>query len=428
MPYRADKSICRILSNTAIALLILATGSFAQPSHAASGDQIAKLTPDDAAAFDFFGSSVGISGHTAVVGNQKDQFVGAFSGAAYLFDVSTGVQLRKLTTDDSFDQFARAVGISGNTVIVGAPADDEAGDAAGAAYLFDAVTGNQLVKFTPANEFDLFGISVAISQTIAVVGSARNSNSDDNSGAVYLLDVTTRDQVGKFTTDTILDGFGGSVGISGNTVIVGASDDDEMGNDSGAAYLFDAVTGNQLAKLTADDAAPGDHFGESVAISGNTAIVGAVTSPLETQNQRGAAYLFDVTTGTQLAKLFADDHVSGDRFGANVALDGHIAIVAASHDTEAGEFSGAVYLFDTSTGNQMAKLTADNAAGGDFFGGSVAISANRILVGAHGDDVLGGFTGAAYLFDTAIPEPTTLSLLSLICPICLRYGLRLHLY
>jgi len=199
--------------------------------------------------------------------------------------------------------------------------------------------------------------------------------------------------------------FGGSVAISGNTALVGALGDNDGGSVSGSAYLFDITTGNQLAKLTASDAATGDVFGGSVAISGNTALVGARGDD-DGGSFSGSAYLFDITTGNQLAKLTASDAATGDFFGESVAISGNTALVGAWGD---GSSSGSAYLFDITTGNQLAKLTASDAATSDEFGWSVAISGNTALVGAL-DDNDGGFgSGSAYLY-TTIPEPSTLLL------------------
>jgi len=164
------------------------------------------------------------------------------------------------------------------------------------------------------------------------------------------------------------DVFGRSVAISGNTALVGASgdDDDDDDTNSGSAYLFDITTGNQLFKLTASDAAALDFFGSSVAISGNTALVGAFGDD-DGGSRSGSAYLFDITTGNQLFKLTASDAAAFDLFGKSVAISGNTALVGANGD-DAGPGSGSAYLFDITTGNQLAKLTASDAAALDFFG------------------------------------------------------------
>jgi len=356
-------------------------------TQAAPFDLETKITADDGAEEDWFGISVAISGNTAIVGAYWDDDGGNNSGSAYLFDVTTGKQLIKLIADDAAeeDEFGRRVAISGKTAIVGANGDD-AGRFSGSAYLFDVTTGKQLAKLTAtdAAAYDSFGVSVAISGNTAIIGA----NGDDDGGSAYLFDVTTGKQLAKLTaTDAAAgDCFGTSVAISGNTAIIGA-----WGDHGGSAYLFDVTTGEQLAKLTATDAAAGDCFGGSVAISGNTAIVGAWG---DHGDRSGSAYLFDVTTGKQLAKLTVADTATGDWFGSCVAISGNTAIVGAWGDDDR---SGSSYLFDATTGKQLAKLTTVDAATGDQFGSCVAISGNTAIVGANRNSDAGNDSGSAYL-------------------------------
>ena len=404
-----------------IASLVLVFACTA-PTQAALFDIETKITANDAAADDWFGVSVAISGNTAIVGAWGDDDGGSNSGSAYLFDVTTGNQLAKLTADDAAadDIFGWPLAISGNTALVGAWGDDDGGSRSGSAYLFDVTTGSQLAKLTATDAAadDYFGISLAISGNTALVGAWGDDDGGSRSGSAYLFDVTTGSQLAKLTADdaAAFDIFGRSVAISGNTALVGSpSDDNDGGRASGSVYLFDVTTGNQLAKLSATDAAPFDYFGHSVAISGNTALIGAWGDD-DGGILSGSAYLFDVTTGNQLAKLSAADAAAFDSFGWSLAISGNTALVGAWHgDDEGTPFSGSAYLFDVTTGSQLAKLTADDAASGDWFGKSVAISGDMALVGALNDDDGGIDSGSAYLFENVIPEPSTLLLGAMAC-------------
>ena len=180
------------------------------------------------------------------------------------------------------------------------------------------------------------------------------------------------------------DYFGSSVAISGTTAIAGAYGGGDNGPYSGSAYLFDAITGAQMAKLLPSDGTTSDYFGKSVAISGATAIVGAYYDD-DSGSETGSAYLFDTTTGTQLAKLLASDSAPGDYFGYSVAISGATAIVGAVWDDDSGYNSGSAYLFDTATGTQIAKLLPSDGASWDEFGISVAISGTTAIVGADFD-------------------------------------------
>ncbi len=330
-----------------------------------TGQQIFKLLAGDGDAEDLFGFSVAISGSTAIVGAKDDDDNGTDSGSAYLFDAVSGRQIAKLLPDDgaAFDHFGVSVAISGSTAIVGAKDDDDNGLESGSAYLFDIATGRQIAKLRPdgGETFDLFGHSVAISglpgKEIAIVGAIGDDDACPadpfcNSGSAYLFDCATGQQLAKLLPNdgAESDFFGYSVAISGATAIVGAERDDDACPadpycDSGSAYLFDWAAGQQLAKLLPNDGADGDHFGYSVAISGATAIVCAYGDD-DNGGNSGSAYLFDATTGEQITKLLPDDGDGGDLFGRSVAISGTITVVGAKEDDDNGSNSGSAYLFN----------------------------------------------------------------------------------
>ncbi|MCH8879730.1 MAG: hypothetical protein IID34_07595 [Planctomycetes bacterium] len=391
------------------AALVLSTAA----ANADLGDQLFKLLPDDGAAYDEFGESVAISGATAIVGASHDDDNGSGSGSAHLFDTTTGQWIAMLLPDDgaSGDRFGVSVAISGTTAIVGAYVADNVdnGINSGSAYLFDTITGQQLAKLLPSDgaAFDGFGISVAVSGTTAIVGATGDDDNGAHSGSAYLFDTITGQQLAKLLPNDGVewDLFGHSVAINSTTAIIGsARNDDVCPSDpecnSGSAYLFDVATGQQLHKLTAADAAEQDYFGMSVAISGTTAIVGAHYDDDNGINS-GSAYLFDTATGWQIAKLLPDDGAEDDWFGWSVAISGTTAIVAAFFDDDNGTNSGSAYLFDTTTGRQIAKLLPDDGEELDYFGKFVAISGAAAIVGAYWDDDNGDKSGSAYLFDAS---------------------------
>ena len=306
-----------------------------------TGAQFAKLLPSDGEVRDLFGHSVAISGNTAVIGAYGDADNGELTGSAYLFDVTTGAQLAKLTASDgaASDAFGYSVAISGNRAIVGARGDDDNGNSAGSAYLFDITTGDQVAKLTPDDgaERDSFGNSVGISGNIAIVGASGDDDNGNNAGSAYLFDVGTGAQLAKLLPS---DGderelFGNSVAISGETAVVGA-----VGDRS--AYLFDVATGLERAKLMPSDDVEALGFGAHISISGDTAIVGA---PADDENGAlsGIALLFDANTGAQLAKLLPSDGVESDNFGASVGISGNKVIAGAT--AQSSESRPRAYLF-----------------------------------------------------------------------------------
>ena len=404
---------------TVVAVLVAFDGVGRQAAVAAVGDELYKVTWFDSSPDrDNFGSSMAASGNTVIIGSSGDNFGGLNSGSAYLFDLTSGSQLAEFIASDTSmgDRFGTSVGISGNAAIVGAIGDDDADPTywqadSGAAYLFDLTTRRQTHKLTASDmaSGDKFGASVAVWGNTAIVGAPINRDAGTDSGSAYLFDVASGLEIAKLTASdaSAYDHFGTSVAVHGNTAIVGARIDSSEGYSAGSAYLFDVTTQTELAKLTASDATPWANFGSSVAVSGNIAVIGA-SGDSHAGEDSGSAYLFDVTTGEQLAKLVASDADAGDRFGTSVAINGDVVVVGASRNNDAGIESGSTYLFDVATGTQLARFTASDAEAGDRFGSSVAIGDSMAVVGAPYEDEMQYDAGAAYVF--GVPEPSTFTL------------------
>jgi len=378
-------------------------------AYADLGDQLFKLVADDATSVDFLGYAVGIDGTTAVAGAINADFAGVNTGAVYVFDTASGLQTLKIGPADLAvnSEFAGAVAICGDTLIVGAREDDELNVNAGAVYIFTASTGQQLFKLfaDDGGPNDNFGVSVAISGTTAIVGANLDDDGGLDAGAAYLFDVTTGQQLFKLTTDDIMpaDRLGISVAIDGDIAIVGAYWDDDNGLQFGSAYLFDIATGQHLFKLVPDDGFELDWFGISVSVSGSIAVVGASQDD-DSGPDSGSAYLYDITTGQLLFKLLATEGLFSDEFGWSVAICGATAVVGAKGAANVfinGDRTGAAYFFDTSTGQQTQRILASDGDRGDLFGYGVGVSGNTAIFGAWGNDEIATFAGAAYLFATS---------------------------
>jgi hypothetical protein len=305
-----------------------------------SGDfwsQQAKLTPGDAAASDYFGSSVAIDGNTAIVGTwRKNNYI----GAAYVFVRSGSVwnQQAKLMASDgaSGDDFGWAVSISGDTVVVGAYNKN---NMTGAAYVFvrDGSIWNQQVKLA-ANDGaanDAFGYSVSVGGDTAVVGAWRKN---DFSGAAYVFmrSGTSWAQQAKLVArdGEANDLFGFSVSVHGEMAVMGAYG---KNNNTGAAYIFrrNGSAWTQQAKITASDGAGTDAFGWSVSLNNDIVAVGAVGK----NNNTGAVYVFRRigTRWSQQARLIAGDGSTGDAFGWSVSVNGETVVAGAySHNNKIG--------------------------------------------------------------------------------------------
>jgi hypothetical protein len=252
---------------------------------------------------------------------------------------------------------------------------------------------------------DLFGYSVAISGDYAIVGTPYDDDNGSHSGSAYTFkwDGTAWVQQQKLLASdgAASDSFGYSVSISGDYAVVGALSDDDNGADSGSAYIFkwNGTAWVEQQKLLASDGAAKDYFGV-VAICGDYVIVGAYLDD-SSRIDAGSAYIFkrDVTTWTQQAKLTASDGATEDYFGL-VAISGDYAIVGAYGDDDKGTYSGSAYIFhwDGTMWTQQQKLLASDGAASDYFGQSVSISGDYAIVGAPYDDDNGSHSGSAYIF------------------------------
>jgi hypothetical protein len=407
----------------------------------------------------------------------------------------------KASNANAIDHFGLAIAIAGDTMVVGAQDEssnqttitngtaastDNSAAAAGAVYVYSR-SGTTWVqqaylKAPNAGAGDSFGESVAIDGDTVVVGASNESSnqttitngtsaSADNSlasaGASYVFKRTgttwAQEAYLKAPNAGAGDQFGYSVAISGDSVVVGAQGEasnqttitngagasaDNSQAETGAAYVFKRSGTNwaQQAYLKAPNAGAGDHFGFSVAISGDTVVVGAVdeasnqttitngatASADDTATSAGAAYVFkrSGTTWTQEAYLKAPNAGAGDFFGESVAIDGDTVVVGAigeassqtsitngttASGNNAAAAAGAAYVFRRSgtTWAQQAYLKAPNAEADDYFGMSVAVSGDIVVVGAPRESsnrttVINGtsgssdnsvsWAGAAYVF------------------------------
>ena len=279
--------------------------------------------------------------------------------------------------------------------IIGAPGDDGAAENAGAAYIyaFNAPHWQQEVKLTAADagERDAFGYVVSIDGTTAVVGAPDDDDAGNNSGAVYVFvrDADGWKQHTKLVPKEVgkLDSFGDAVEILGNTLIVGAPGHTHDGvRFAGAVFVFvrDGDAWRMQAKLTAGDAGAGDQFGVSVGMEGDTIIVGAKKHDPDGIKDAGAAYIFrrGGNTWGQQAKLTAPKKRNGDHFGTGVATSRDIAIVGAPLREEGGPSAGAAYSFVNVDGawNNAATVVPDVAHPNLFFGSAIAISGDTVIV------------------------------------------------
>ena len=382
------------------------------------------IAPADGGAANLFGDSVAISGGTALVG--APTYAG--SGAVYVFVRSAGVWaqqgLLSVGASAAGDEFGQSVAIDGNTAVVGARFHDTgAVNDSGATYVF-VRTGSSwaLQKTLAASDGvagDRFGSAVAVDGDTAVVGAEyRPLGAGAGAAYVFTRSGTTWTQQSVLTASDGVNGdrFGGSVAISGETVLVSAAwrKSGALVN-CGAAYVYTragTTWTQQGAALTATPVEAGEWFGAPVALDGDTALMGAAGHDTAAGDMVGAAYVFtrSGTTWAQQARLLGSDGLANDVFGSAVALTGNAALVGArQHATTAGANAGAAYSFTRSgtAWTQKQILTASDGAANDRFGSATALAGATALVGAPNRTVSTMTNaGAAYIFVEA-PTITT---------------------
>ncbi|BAY24264.1 integrin alpha beta-propeller repeat protein [Calothrix sp. NIES-2100] len=349
-----------------------------------------------------FANAVAISGTNALISSVGGEEGESDIAKVYLFDTLTGQRLQTYfnPTPKSGDLFGNSIAISDNKVLIGAPRDNDKGGV----YLYDQLTGKLLLTFFKNNPVggDYFGYSVAMSGDKVLIGTPYDDQGAPNSGRAYLYDAKTGELLQTFDNPTPEGGdlFGFAVAISGNTVVISAFLDDTGAADTGSAYVFDAVTGQLVHTLLNPNPGDADLFGSAVDIDGDKILVGARADDLGAVDA-GAAYMFDAVTGNLLHTFANPTPEPGDIFGVSVAISGNQVLIGASGDNTGASNSGATYLFDATTGKLSETFTNPSAAEGDLFGNAVDIDGDHVVIGAFGDDEKGANTGAAYVFEKA---------------------------
>ncbi len=400
------------------ATLLCAAFSFAPRSSAQSiptaEDSI--LFAGDAAGLDQFGRSVHMDQDRILIGAPFNALgiTSAQQGSASVF-VRTGTSWNeefRLTANDGADQdrFGSAVVLAGDWAAVGAPRDQDNGLFSGSVYLFQrsGTAWIQQGKLTPhgAAAGDQFGFSLDMDGDNLIVGAPSDSSVVGEGGSAHVYVRTGT--VWNFQ-DTLLasdnaemDLFGTSVAIDGDRAAIGASMDESPNAQRGKAYVF-VRTGSVWTEetiLDPSDSAAFAHMGRSIALLNDVLIVGAPERALAV----GGAYVYR-RTGTVWAPedvMLPSDGVANDFFGAALAMVENRVVIGSPFQSELALRSGAVYLFEAtgSNWNEVDKLFASNLAADDRFGSSVAYDGTRFVVGSPQSDTNGQESGSAYAFRT----------------------------
>jgi len=387
---------------------------------------------------DSFGAAVTVIDNFLLVGSPRDG-----QGDVFLFDLTTGSLIhtidgeapdpndpngRPLSAPGTFAaQFGGSVAMEGDYILIGAQYDlrfngggGGRGPRQGEAHLFDANTGNLIASFeSPPRVFnpsqpslnnptrsgnDQFGSDVAISGNLLLIGAAGVPDGGTRGGQAFLFDAENPD------ADPIIirnpgasreDQFGSAVDIDGSYLVVSAPSN---GTSAGEVHLFDTA-GNFILSFVDPSPDTQDSFGSDVAIQGNLVVVGARREDGAEINS-GEAYLysFDAANGTsQLLHTFVDpEPVQNGFFGFSVAIDGNQVVIGASARDASVDENGRTYVFDATTGDLIQTLEDPTPSpfGRDDMGEAVSIDGNTIAVGAPGDSTLGNDVGQVYVFQS----------------------------
>lgn len=396
--------------------------AFLSPATAGTTSITNWFTSSDNAVGDAFGVRMSLSGDTVVIGDADDSHDAPWSGSAYVFvkDGAGWVQQQKLlpTTPANDQVFGASVSIDGDTVVVGAPGEgDPSNPSAGAAYVFVRDGSGWVLQqklLLPEPRFgDAFGGAVAISGDSIVVTAGGDGDDNFLPGSASVF---TRDQNGVWSfrqklraSDQIRDQmYGGSVAISGDTVLVGSEYvARNHGAGIGAVYVYEraGTVWGETEKLTSSTWKGGYEFGRHLAIDGHIAVVGAYHEE-HGSNTRGSVYVFVRGHGgwAQRQKLFVKETLAEwDGFGGSVAIHGSTIIAG---NVGADGQRGAAYVFKPDgklNWSQQTKLVAGDGLVEEHFAASVATDGSEVLVGAPGKAITGPSCGAVYYCDITAP-------------------------
>lgn len=325
------------------------------------------------------------------------------------------------TTIEAGAEFGVKLSLSGDRLLVGAFREDTNGlSAAGAAYIFDRdengawVSSAKLVA-SDAGSGDFFGFGVDLDGDTAIIGAFNHDPTPTNTsaGAAYIFERQSSGdwiQVQKLSPTDLIAGneFGISVSISNDLALVGASSMQAEPALSGSAYVFENVGNSwlQTDRLLPTDGSPGDHYGIEVDLQDNRAVVGSRgANGIDGTATAGTVYVHELNsdgTDSSVTRLGASVPIVSHQFGRGLSLDGDLLLIGAYGDSGDGSTpnGGAAYLFSFEGGSwvEVQKITPSSVNTDDRFGRRLALSNNRAVIGAGRSDIVGVDSGIAYVY------------------------------
>ena len=368
------------------------------------------LKPDGLVAWEQLGGSVAIDGDVAVAGALSGN---NGAGAAYVYERIDGtwVETAKLVSSDpgANELFGKSVAVAGDTIVVGEQRDQDAGVGKGAVHVFARNGGvwSHAAKLvaSPRVSNGEFGCDVAISGDTIAVGSYGYGGYAGGAYVFQRVGSSWAQQAVIGSPSSGAHALGWSLDIDGDTLLIGCHEDDALGSDSGAAYVYtrSGEAWSYRQQLVASDGAANDYFGRSVAIGGGVALIGANADD-DLGNWSGAAYLFkgSGSSWAQAEKILPSDGAAQDEFGFAVAFDGQSAVIGAQKTSQLGAATGRAYLYtyDGTGLTEVRALSASDAAADAYYGAAVAVSGNSCLIGAYSASPVVENSGEAYIYDS----------------------------
>jgi hypothetical protein len=388
----------------------------------------AELVPSDKGPGLGFGGAVALDGNIAVVRRLSVPLpVGVPVVSVFEKTAGSWIERAQLSPEPGVaNGFGSSIAVSGNRVVVGAAWDDDAGQNAGAVYVFQRA-GNAwplVDKLTSADAEpgDLLGWAVAIDgdRLVASALYAETEFSSPDVGAVHVFEKSGRLWQEVATIDLPTggygnDGFGHSLAIDGSSMVVGAPYEKVSGFDRGQGYAFQLVGGQWFwtSELASTADFSGQVHGTSIDVSGDLAVVGAPgDGPGLGYDAPGAAYVYRRSGNfwSLEAKLGPDDELfTFPEFGSSVAVDGNRVLVGSKGGGEGGVLSGSVYVFEKTRIGWAQLDEWAGVAAGDGYGASLAADGGFALVGVPGADVHGDGSGTVLVRSTKLPQPALLT-------------------
>ncbi|MGD9901441.1 MAG: FG-GAP repeat protein [Spirochaetales bacterium] len=355
-----------------------------------------KIIATDGAMYDYLGYTIAIDNNYIVAGAYKDDDNGSLSGSTYIYDSDDETYERKIISSDgaSGDYFGYSVAINGNYVVIGSY-----GSSSVYVYKIDDETYERKITPSDGNRSAYFGYSVAINGNYVVVGAYGDGYHNGlycGSVYVYKIDDETYERIIFASDGHSQDRFGYSVAVNENYVVVGAYG--KIYNNSyltGAAYVYSLEVEGWERYITSSDRNSGDCFGYTVAVDGNYIVIGAYGDDDNGSNS-GSAYIYKLNDKFYERKITASGGDSEDYFGNSVAISGN-NIVIGSLEREGSNYPfGSAYVYKIDDETYERKIIASDGNNGDYFGYAVSIEGSNIIMGAYGDDDNGSNSGSIY--------------------------------